>query len=223
MTQSLLLIAQQKETRQQYLDDFCDQKEIGKFDRIVIQPEENSFGIAQVRSAQKSAFRKPLHGQEKILIFEDAQLLTVDAQNALLKLLEEPPRHTYMVLSAQVLQPFLPTIVSRCKIVTIKAPLPKLSDEEKQKITQIVKSIQEGSIGEKLALAETLSAQKETLPAFVDQLMLHARETMLAQPTHASHMHLLQTLQEVRITLQTTNVSPRVILEHAFLKMPLPS
>jgi DNA polymerase-3 subunit delta' len=71
--------------------------------------------IEQVRAVQNFLGGRALAGRGKIAIFEDAQALTEDAQNALLKTLEEPPRGSLIVLVSHSASRLLPTVRSRCQ------------------------------------------------------------------------------------------------------------
>lgn len=219
MPQSFLITAKSEQARQDYIADFCQQKGIGKYDQMLVIPEEESLGIAQVRLAQKTAYLAPLQSPEKAIIFTQAHTLTLDAQNALLKLLEEPPVHTYIFLSANTQQAFLPTILSRCTIVELdKAQSITISEEAKEQLQQDLALLQTGTLGDKLALAEK-RAKKEELDSWLTNSILLLRDKMLAQPEEPTYVIVLKQLQEARRLLQTTNVAPREILEHIFLTL----
>ena len=64
---------------------------------------------------------KPYAGPHKIYIIPDAEKLTIPAQNALLKTLEEPPEYAVILLIADGTSAFLPTILSRCVILQTRA------------------------------------------------------------------------------------------------------
>ena len=219
MPQSFLITAKSEQARQDYIADFCQQKGIGKYDQMLVIPEEESLGNAQVRLAQKTAYLAPLQSKEKAIIFTQAHTLTLDAQNALLKLLEEPPVHTYIFLSADTDQPFLPTILSRCTLIVLdtkeQAPL---SPEESEQLIQDIHVLQTGTLGDKLALAEK-RAKKEELDSWLTNSIFLLRDKMLAQPEEPTYMIILKQLQEARRLFQTTNVAPREILEHIFLAL----
>jgi DNA polymerase III subunit delta' len=70
--------------------------------------------IDQVRSLKQRAAFRPFEGKWRVVIIEDAQNLREEAGNALLKLLEEPPRQNLFILTALEPQMLLPTVVSRC-------------------------------------------------------------------------------------------------------------
>lgn len=78
--------------------------------------------IDQVRAAQAFLGGQALGGRGKMFIFEEAHALTEDAQNALLKTLEEPPRESLIVLVSHNASRLLATVRSRCQRVAF-APL----------------------------------------------------------------------------------------------------
>jgi DNA polymerase-3 subunit delta' len=85
--------------------------------------------IEQVRNVQLFLAGRALGGGRKIVIFEEAQALTEDAQNALLKTLEEPPRGSLIVLVCHNASRLLPTVRSRCQRVPF-APLGRIIVEK---------------------------------------------------------------------------------------------
>jgi DNA polymerase-3 subunit delta' len=84
--------------------------------------------IDQVRSVQVFLGGQALARGRKIAIFEEAQALTEDAQNALLKTLEEPPRGSLIVLVCHNTSKLLPTVRSRCQRLAF-APLDRATVE----------------------------------------------------------------------------------------------
>ena len=84
----------------------------------------NMRGIDNVRDlAQKSKFR-PLTGAVRVYILDEIQQMTKDGQQALLKILEEAPDHTYYMLCTTEMEKLLPTIRNRCAIFEV-SPLRK--------------------------------------------------------------------------------------------------
>lgn len=200
-----------------YLDDFAKRHEVAKFDIHIFEPIEHSFGIKDVREMQKAAFMKPLQSKEKILFLSKAELLTIEAQNALLKLLEEPPRSTYIFLEAPTDANFLPTITSRCKIILLQEEKKEISEKRKEELREQRQIIERGSVSQKFTLAEHLSQDKETLNTWLDEMIMELREKILKEPTNTHILILIRQIQKARTIFQTTNVSPRMILEHYFL------
>ena len=85
-------------------------------DCIRVKPEGNSIKIAQIRNLQSDIVIKP-HKKYKIYIIDKAEKMTLEAQNALLKTLEEPPEYAIIILVTNNKEGLLPTIRSRCEIV----------------------------------------------------------------------------------------------------------
>lgn len=90
-----------------------------------IQPEKDNIGIEKIRDLQSFLRLKTTGAREgirRIVIIEDAQTMTIEAQNALLKNLEEPPADTAIVLTAVPSRTILSTIYSRVQQISIKPP-----------------------------------------------------------------------------------------------------
>ena len=85
-------------------------------DYINIYPDGNSIKIAQIRKLQTDIIVKP-HNQYKIYIINQAESMTIEAQNALLKTLEEPPEYAIIILITSNKEALLDTIKSRCEII----------------------------------------------------------------------------------------------------------
>jgi len=85
-------------------------------DYIDVFPNGNSVKVDQIRKLQSDIIIKP-HNKYKIYILNNAEKMTVEAQNALLKTLEEPPQYAIIILVTNNKEALLNTIKSRCDIV----------------------------------------------------------------------------------------------------------
>jgi DNA polymerase III subunit delta' len=94
-------------------------------DLLIIRPEieekkgitrKKGIPIEEIRELQRKIMLAPANSGFKIAIIDDADLLTKSAQNALLKILEEPPAMAILILVVQNQEKMLPTILSRCQI-----------------------------------------------------------------------------------------------------------
>ena len=87
-------------------------------DVIVVGPEGRAaLGVNQARKAISDASLRPVESERKVIIFDDASLMTESAANALLKTLEEPPARTVFVLVAESEDDFPATVASRCRVI----------------------------------------------------------------------------------------------------------
>ena len=88
----------------------------------VIAPQGLSYGIGDTKDLVREATLMPSLGQWNIIILEDADRLTTEAGNALLKAIEEPAKLTMWILCAPSSKDVLITIRSRCRIVSLRTP-----------------------------------------------------------------------------------------------------
>lgn len=91
-------------------------------DVAVVRTEKLSIGVDEVRDLVRRASLSPMGDRWQILIVEDADRLTEQACNALLKAIEEPNGRTIWMLCAPTVEDVLPTIRSRCRLVTLSTP-----------------------------------------------------------------------------------------------------
>ena len=97
-------------------------------DFFCLEPDGNSIKIDMIRELQKNIQEKPIISSRKVYIINDADKMTKDAQNCLLKTLEEPPEFASIILVGENENEFLATIKSRCMILHFN-PI----DDEKMK------------------------------------------------------------------------------------------
>ena len=83
-------------------------------DFVLIEPDGNSIKIAQIREMQENVYTKPIVARKKVFIINDSDKMTEEAQNSLLKTLEEPPEYIIIILITANENKLLNTIKSRC-------------------------------------------------------------------------------------------------------------
>jgi DNA polymerase III subunit delta' len=86
-------------------------------DVLWLKPLKTTIGIEQVLAWQQKVYFKHYEGKYKVSVIEQADLVTLPAANALLKVIEEPPERTVIILCAQNAEGILPTIQSRAQLV----------------------------------------------------------------------------------------------------------
>ncbi len=79
-------------------------------------------GIDEIRAIREAVHTLPYESPYKVYIFDEAHMLTKEAWNALLKTLEEPPKHTIFILATTELEKVPETVVSRCQTFVFKKP-----------------------------------------------------------------------------------------------------
>ncbi len=104
---------------------FCKQVESGNNpDLTWVQRADGSNGSIGVDVVREQLVEdimiKPYNGRRKVYIIDNSENLTVEAQNALLKTIEEPPEYGVIMLLTNNLDALLPTIISRCMVLNLK-------------------------------------------------------------------------------------------------------
>lgn len=126
----------------------------------VIEPDGNSLKIEQIREFQSKVAEKPIISNRKVYIINDSDKMTIEAQNCLLKTLEEPPEFVTIILIGENENSFLSTIKSRCMILHFEKISNQLIEKylEENYQTKINSKIMieafQGSIGKAIKLKE---------------------------------------------------------------------
>ena len=119
MAQTLLLVGQNKKEVKIAAEAIAHEGS-SNFDILTFDASENK-GIETARELLTKSFRKPFNSRFLTLIVLEADNLTIEAQNSLLKLLEEPPVETQIILTTVNRNSLLPTVASRCLEISIKS------------------------------------------------------------------------------------------------------
>lgn len=124
-----------------------------------IEPENKTIKIEQIRKMQEKISEKPITSNRKVYLIIDSDTMTKEAQNCLLKTLEEPPEYSTIILTTSNESKLLNTIKSRCMKISFETI-------ENQKIEEYLKSslqiepskelinLSEGSIGKAIMLEQ---------------------------------------------------------------------
>lgn len=113
--------------------------------------------VADSNDIVMETYVKPVNRENKIFIIENIDKSTEQAQNKLLKVLEEPPKNVYFLISCSQSDKVLPTIKSRCDKINVE----KLTDDELKKICQspLACMLSEGYAGRALMLEKNKDLQ----------------------------------------------------------------
>lgn len=138
-------------------------------------------GIEQIREIRDNVAYTPLSLKYKIFIIDEVHMLTKEASNALLKVLEEPPEHVIFMLATTEANKVLPTIRSRCQHYLLKRiPLDTLIE----RLGLILQA--EGHAFEKEALEEIAQAGDGSMrdsQTILDQVILYSQGNLTLSAT----------------------------------------
>ena len=159
--------------------------------------------VDQIRAVAKDSVVLPNEAGGKVYVFPEAEFLNLSAQNALLKLLEEPPEGVYFLLCSPNLHALLPTVRSRCGIYYIGG--------EREAADAALTELSEGylsALGDELALLQWEAKAEKLDMAAMRSLISLLEETAAAQLKGKALLSLEKQLRECREMLKV-NVNSR--------------
>jgi DNA polymerase-3 subunit delta' len=187
--------------------------------------------IGQVRALQEALRLRTYEGGEsrRAAVIADAEWLNAEAQNALLRLLEEPPPRTSLVLVATSSTSLLATVRSRCQKVALRGPdADPLDDPEARELAQRLDDLPARSVPELLDWAEEYRGARVVAAEGVHFLLeigaawLRARVAAAVREPGASvrgELDAHRALAECRKHLDQRNANPQMVAERALLTL----
>lgn len=222
MIQSKLIVGGNQNKRKQVIVNILEEKvgldTIKPHPDLILVEGTNSISIDQIREVGRKVSLKPYTLPAKIVIIFEAEKLTIPAQNAFLKTLEEPPDNTIFILGTTKLDSLLPTIVSRCQIINIPKPEEILaSDQEKEECQQTAVSILKSGLGERLKIASNYSKDKSQALRFAQILLVTLRQMMIQKPT-PNIINSINNTQKAIVMLEA-NTNPSLVIGNLLLSL----
>jgi len=206
---STLIIAKNKETIDKKINEICSflnhQFNQNNPDILLIN-QDSGWGIDQIRKINNFLSQKPFSHQSKITIVLEVQNLNTEAQNALLKNLEEPGNNNYLILSANKIKSILPTIISRCQTVKVSEP-PKTDNKNQIIIT--------GNLSKDLALSEKLGKDKEMILPLLESELYFYQQELVNNPDQKTRILIEKIIKAIQMI--NSNVDPKNALDYVFL------
>ncbi len=181
-----------------------------------LTPDPTSIGIKAVQELVMSL--SIATSSPRVIWIEEAQTLTTEASNALLKVLEEPPSNTYIYLTCPVAGSLLPTIRSRCQIISLKSD----SAQSSSSYLPTLKPLFALSPGDRLQHLSDFPSDKAELLVYLSDLAKEISETIKKTKSPAG-LRLLSSLGG--LTLKThqalkSNTNQTLTLTHFLLHLP---
>lgn len=202
---------QKKEVKSIYLKEGIELKRNNP-DILIIKPEK-SIGIENIREIKKFLLKKSWHekGKKLVLVFE-AHTLTTDAQNAFLKTLEEPPKDSVIILIANNKNAFLPTIVSRCRLIKLK----RGQQKEREKIRKVWQEVANSPPEKRLLLSEKIA--KEDSSDWLKDLITYLQKSLLKDGDKKTIVNQIKLINQ-GLQMSNHNVNFQKVLEWIFLQL----
>lgn len=207
---SFIISGATREERQSYIQNECTNKETKSYDIVPLSLVDNSIGIEDVRTFQKRLLLVPYASSCTIGIIYDADHLTVEAQQALLKTLEEPPPHVLLYLETQSDESLLPTIRSRCQRIVVTSDHEETGNDETVDMQLI--HLLESSFATRAITIDVISSSRDTALLFTQKGIRTARAQIKDVKTRKQGKILLQLLFHAKEQLEA-NVTPKLVMD----------
>lgn len=226
---SYAIIGQSEKDRLSEREKLIKKFGIPPFQRIMIGEEDKS--IAAIRNAQRLLQYQTQNKKNQALIITCAEQLSIPAQQALLKTIEEPPKNTIVILEAQNHQQILPTILSRTQVIFLPHSL-ELSQNEEKEITGFWAKLFRGdSLGNRLITASQLCQQMENREALVHWIdkqiiffrnLLHKRVSQKSWGNNFTPEKITRILRILIFTKKSalSNINTKLLVDHLFINLP---
>jgi DNA polymerase III delta prime subunit len=185
--------------------------------------------IGQVRALQNALHLRSTEGGRRAAVIADAEHLNQEAQNALLRILEEPPPQTTLVLATATATGLLATVRSRCQRIRFEAdPAAAQLDTERIAMRARLDGIATAAIPELLDWAAEYRGARATVVGGVEALLetaslwIRDRVTTAVRETATNvtpDLDAFRTLNDCRKTLSQRNANPQMVVERALLAL----
>ena len=171
--------------------------------------EYDTFGIDDGRAIQGLASKRAI-GEYQLFILS-CNAITVEAQNALLKLLEEPTPNTYFFLVVASKELLLPTVRSRARVLSYTVA------KETPDTDTLAKTILNSSVAKRLELVAPIIQAKDTPQALE---LMDSLERTMHTINKTKHVESLEHVLATRGYLRDRSPSTKLLLEHLMLTLP---
>lgn len=177
--------------------------------------------IAEIRELQRALYLKPYRASHKVAIIEDAHLMTEESANAMLKILEEPPENSIIILTAPDKKLLPDTVVSRSQVVSFGTADGVLDKGPKELNEDVLYVLNKRPIYEKILLVQKYSKEKSLTLEFLNILEGVLRDVALGKLDIGGYskkrvVSNLELIQKSREYIKS-NLSGKFVLENIVL------
>ena len=148
-------------------------------------PEANPKGarairIGAIRDLERQAALRPVMGRHKIFVLDDADRMTGESPQAILKTLEEPPAQTVLILILASARAVPATVISRCQLVRF-APREDGQADVRDEAVALIAEVRDKGVDALFRRSQAFDRDRERAERVVDALWLFARDLLVAR------------------------------------------
>jgi len=211
---SYLFIGQDLAQSKKLVNDLASQLEISVSDQFIIDTD-NKIKIADIRLLQNFVSLKPRSSNYKVAVILNAENLSVDSANALLKTLEEPSDKSIIILIAKSKDNLLKTIVSRCQTIRFNQKI-IISQEKLIVAEETINFLRNASIKDKFAWVDKMVKEDDQVNLFdtLTYWLLFFKKSM-----NNKNIGVIKHIQNAQRQMSSTNVSKKLLLENLVINI----
>ena len=157
----------------------------------ILETEEKSIKVDQIRELQKDILKKPISSERKVYIIYQANKLNIAAQNCLLKTLEEPPEYVTLILISSSIYSVIGTVRSRVK--AIKIPTNESLDVRSE-IVEILDTLKYKNRVEVLKYADFFDKNKDDVIEILHEMLIYCNKRILDYKNQLSEEYNCDTI-----------------------------
>jgi len=180
--------------------------------------------IEQIHEFIKKTQLKPYSRKFKIGVIISADKMTTEAQNALLKTLEEPPKNTFLILTSVSPTRLLPTIISRCQVIELAQKDRPLINKDKVRKIMSVNLIKRFEMMEEIVKQKNKTKVNEDVNDLIEILLTYFRKQLLKSHKDSKDIQnifdIIELIETTRLAIDS-NVNLRLALENLMINLPL--
>lgn len=210
-----ILVSEHLEVRVKKIQEILNQSELAlSHPDVAYFPDDQKLGVTEAKMIRAHLSLKPYSAKGRAVVLESAHNLTQEAQNALLKTLEEFPQNSIILLGVETEVNLLPTILSRCQIIKIRAPFGSKNEKLKSKngFSEEIEKLRTQSVEQRFEYIEKLEEREQ----FLEALVIYYRNKLKEDNSNLEFVKDLLQAEE----WAAQNVNLRAILEYLMLKLP---
>ena len=200
----LLLVTNDNKKLKDFLSSISNKDDV--FFEII--PEKTEYSINEIKNIVSET--KIFYSQRRLYYLPNFHISSLPAQNAFLKMLEEPPSNVQIILTTDRAEKLLPTIVSRCKIINLAHKVLKEDGEVESLLLNFILDKEKGIFNQK----PFNKIDKENVDKLIEQIILFFRKRLSIDSKAAN---VIKEIIRLKTLVTNNNLNPQLTIDHILI------
>lgn len=208
--ESYIIVAEKYENSDKFIKLVAEKLKILPNDLLIVKSTEEKIKLSEVKKIHRKLSLSP-QGNIILVSLMQAEKLTLEAANSLLKIIEEPPKNSLILIFTQNIDQIISTIVSRCIRLNIRDKISNKFAREQRTIFERILSFTK--IYQKFQIAEEMISSNVDIKKLLTSWLFFLREN----PTKTSRKNYIKIYQY--LYKLSPNINKKLFLENLFLDL----